>query len=188
MQRITYASLYLIFLAAAYVFNFTRLALCLILIHYAVECVFHVARLLSFAEKSQVAQVAFTIYNGAFVVVRLGSIILSVLTFWYGLRLVDSDHIDLQTGNFNTPALRINCLLSACLIQAWMMWNYINFHLKRIREHSQALKKKSGAKKEKKAAKLKDEVKKHSEEDVSELPEVDQNTKKELRARNKGKK
>ncbi|GAB6019917.1 Translocating chain-associated membrane protein 2 [Chamberlinius hualienensis] len=185
--RITYASLYLIFVTSAYVLNFTRVALCLILMHYVVECIFHFTRLVYFAEKTHAAKIGFTVYNGSFVLVRLGSIILSVLTFWYGLKLVDADSIDLQTGNFNTQAMRINCLLSVCLVQAWMMWNFITFHLKRIREHSQTIKKKSNAKKDKKA-KLKEEAKRHSEEDMNELPEVDQNTKKELRARIKGKK
>jgi hypothetical protein len=60
------------------------------------------------------------------------------------------------------------------LLQAWMMWNFINFHLRRMREkaaEAAALKKKSSGAKRK--------VKKEKE-DVNELPEVDQNTKKGL--------
>ncbi len=30
------------------------------------------------------------------------------------------------------------CLVIVGLLQAWMMWNFINFHLKRMRERSQA--------------------------------------------------
>lgn len=179
--RVTYASLYLIFLTAAYILNFTRVALCLILIHYAVECVFHLARLVYFAEKTQAANVAFTVYNVAFVLVRLGSITLSILTFWYGLAWSNAVGIDWETGNFNTQTIRINCLLSVCLVQAWMMWNFITFHLKRFRERSHFAKKKTTLKKDKRQRK--EEAKRNSEEDVSELPEVDQNTKKDLRAR-----
>jgi len=188
-SRITYASLYLIFLIAAYVLNFTRVALCLILIHYLVECIFHFARLVYFAEKVQAANIAFAIYNIAFVLIRLGSITISILTFWYGLAWSDALSIDIEAGNFNTQTIRINCLLSVCLVQAWMMWNFITFHLKRFRERSQLNKKKANVKKDKRQKK--DEVKRNSEEDVSELPEVDQNTKKDLRARaaaTKGKK
>ena len=34
---------------------------------------------------------------------------------------------------------RFNCLAAVCFLQAWMMWNFITFHLKRIRERSQAI-------------------------------------------------
>ncbi|XP_035223388.1 translocating chain-associated membrane protein 1-like [Stegodyphus dumicola] len=183
--RIIYTTLYLVFLTAAYVLNFTRIAICLSVMHYLVESVFHTARLLYFAEKSKAASYGFTIWNGLFVLVRLGSITLSVLTFWYGLALQQAASVmDIASGNFNTQLIRINCLVAVCLLQAWMMWNFINFHLKRMRERAAQIassKKKALAKKEKKLKK--DELKKASEEDVNELPEVDQNTKKDLRAR-----
>lgn len=53
--RITYASIYLVAVTAAYVLNFTRLALCLLVLHYVSEAVFHVARLLHFADKDSVS-------------------------------------------------------------------------------------------------------------------------------------
>jgi len=183
--RIIYTTLYLAFLTAAYVLNFTRIAICLSVMHYLVESVFHTARLLYFAEKAKAASYGFMVWNFLFVLVRLGSITLSVLTFWYGLAIQQSTNVmDIATGNFNTQLIRINCLVAVCLLQAWMMWNFINFHLKRMRERAAQIassKKKALAKKEKKLKK--DELKKASEEDVNELPEVDQNTKKDLRAR-----
>lgn len=33
--------------------------------------------------------------------------------------------------------LRMTCLAAICLTQAWMMWKFINFQLKKWREHSQ---------------------------------------------------
>ncbi|GFY58862.1 translocating chain-associated membrane protein 1 [Trichonephila inaurata madagascariensis] len=183
--RIIYTTLYLVFLSAAYVLNFTRVAICLSVLHYLVESVFHSARLLYFADKAKAASYGFTVWNSLFVFARLGSITLSVLTFWYGLALQQTTSVmDIASGNFNTQLIRINCLVSICLLQAWMMWNFINFHLKRMRERAALLastKKKALAKKDKKLKK--DELKKASEEDVNELPEVDQNTKKDLRSR-----
>ncbi|KAG9332570.1 hypothetical protein JZ751_014668 [Albula glossodonta] len=32
---------------------------------------------------------------------------------------------------------RISCLAAICLTQAWMMWKFINFQLKKWREHNQ---------------------------------------------------
>lgn len=99
----------------------------------------------------------FMVWNFLFVLVRLGSITLSVLTFWYGLALQSStNQIDIAIGNFNTQLIRINCLVAVCLLQAWMMWNFINFHLKRMRERAAQIassKKKALAKKEKKIKK-----------------------------------
>lgn len=183
--RIIYTTLYLTFLSAAYVLNFTRIAICLSVLHYLVESVFHTARLLYFAEKAKAASYGFTVWNVLFVLVRLGSITLSVLTFWYGLAHQQvASVMDVLTGNFNTQLIRINCLVAVCLLQAWMMWNFINFHLKRMRERAAQIastKKKALAKKEKRLKK--DELKKASEDEVNDLPEVDQNTKKDLRSR-----
>ncbi|CAG2113550.1 unnamed protein product, partial [Medioppia subpectinata] len=160
--------------------SFTRIAVCLSILHYSVEALFHLSRLLYFADKLQVVSYSFKLWNVLFVLARLGSITLSVLTFWYGLAAHQTAQLNVAEGNFNTQIIRINCLAAICLLQAWMMWNFINFHLRRMREkaaEAAALRKKGGqggvrTKKPKKEVKEK--------EDVSELPEVDQNTKKGL--------
>lgn len=180
-HRVIYATLYLALLTSAYLLNFTRVAICLLVVHYIVECVFHFSRLAYFAERTEVAKIGFTVWNGLFVFARLFSITLSVLTFWYGLALSDNQGLDVITGNFNTPTIRLNSLVAVCVVQAWMMWNFITFQLKRIRERSaQSHKQKvMQLKKEKKTRK--DEAKRNYEEEMNYLPEVDQNTKKTLR-------
>ncbi|KAJ8321932.1 hypothetical protein KUTeg_000403 [Tegillarca granosa] len=123
--RIHYAVLYLVFIAVAFSLNFTRVALCMLVLHYTVEFVFHLARLLYFAEKTDLANTGFMVFNV------------------------------------------INCLAAVCLLQAWMMWNFINFHLRRLREKTAV------SRKLKSPAKRKTKV---QEEDISSLPEVDQNS------------
>uniref|UniRef100_T1IL87 TLC domain-containing protein n=1 Tax=Strigamia maritima TaxID=126957 RepID=T1IL87_STRMM len=175
--RIQYAALHFVFFAAAYALNFTRVALCLAVIHYLVETIFHISRLLYFAEKTEIANTGFMVWNSLFVLVRLGSITITVLTFWYGLSLSSQPITNVAEGNFNTQIIRINGLLAVCLLQAWMMWNFITFHLKRMRERgiiSYNLKKRTPAKKEKKPK----TGKSGAEDDFSLLPEADQNTKK----------
>jgi len=132
--RIQYATLYLVFIAAAYILNLTRIALCLLVLHYAVEFIFHLSRLLYFSEKTDLANTGFMIWKLSFVLVRLGSITLGVLTFWYGLEQVESKDTSYADGDFNTQIVRINCLAALCILQAWMMWNFITFHLRRARE------------------------------------------------------
>ncbi|KAH7968203.1 hypothetical protein HPB52_006880 [Rhipicephalus sanguineus] len=189
--RITTATLPLIFFLVSYILNFSRIALCLSVMHYLVETVFHASRLLLFAERTKASDYGYAVWNVLFVLVRLASITLSVLTFWYGLAQQENAAlpIGLATGNFNTKLIRVNCTVAVCLLQAWMMWNFVNFHLQLRRERAEAqqssgpaAKKKAVARKDRKAKKD-ESTKRAADEDVNELPEVDQNAKKELRSR-----
>ncbi|PSN55048.1 Translocating chain-associated membrane protein 1-like 1 [Blattella germanica] len=182
--RIIYATLGLVYVLGAYLLNFSRVGICLLVLHYTSEALFHAARLIYFLDKAENGSKAgYLVANVAFVFVRLGSIILSVLTFWYGLSLSENQGLDIETGNFNTQITRIAALAAVCLLQAWLMWNFITFHLKRMREQTPAQPVARKPKQEKKSAskKKKEDHKRNVEDD--ELPEVDQNTKKSLRSR-----
>lgn len=117
--KIVYASLYLAFVAGAYIFSFTRLAMCLLLLHYVAEAVFHFCRVLAYSDKTDASRSLFKVYNGLFVLARLGSISLAVLTFWYGLALAPAEQqvIDFKSGNFNTSLFRLSALVAICLLQ-----------------------------------------------------------------------
>merc|ERR1711902_370859 len=134
--KIQYAILYLTFIVASYVFRFTRLSLVLLVIHYLAEAVFHLCRLLAYAEKTGISSKLFKLGDLLFVLARLSSVILAVLTFWFGLSKVPAEQqvVDIPAGNFNTGLLRLNSLVAVCLLQAWMMWNWIMFQVKRMRE------------------------------------------------------
>jgi len=182
--RLTYSTLGLVYVLGAYLLNFSRVGICLLALHYSSEAVFHAARLIYFLDKAENGSKAgYLVANAVFVLVRLGSIILSVLTFWYGLSLSDNQGLDIERGNFNTQIIRIAALAAVCLLQAWLMWNFITFHLKRMREQAPVQPVARKPKQDKKSAskKKKEEHKRSVEDD--ELPEVDQNTKKSLRSR-----
>ena len=117
--RIQYASLYLCFIGAAYVFNYTRVALPILILQYVVEAVFHACRLLSYAEKVDIARPLYHLHEVLFVLARLASITLAVLTFWYGLALLPAEQqvIDLANGIFNTSLFRLNALVAIGLLQ-----------------------------------------------------------------------
>merc|ERR1712117_508224 len=134
--KIQYACLYLAFILAAYVTSFTRVALFLLLVHYISEAVFHTCRILAYLEKTAIASKLFKLGDALFVIARLSSVTMSVLTFWFGLASVPADQqvLDLATGNFNTPVVRLAALLSVCLLQAWLMYGWIMFQVKRARE------------------------------------------------------
>ncbi|KRX65811.1 Translocating chain-associated membrane protein 1-like 1, partial [Trichinella sp. T9] len=148
-------------------FLFNRVALCILLLHYTAEFIFHVCRLAYFAEKKYISTPGFKLWNVVFVTVRLGCASLAVLTFWYGLRSYETPSFDPKTGNYNTRFLRINSLLSVCACQAWMMWNFIHFHLKRARERAAAQRSRYQLKANKKKSKKVDA-------EVNHLSEADQ--------------
>merc|ERR1719357_2200692 len=102
--KIQYATLYLIFITAAYIFRFTRLSLVLLVVHYLAESVFHTCRILSYAERTNISSKLFKFGDLLFVLARLSSVILAVLTFWYGLAKApaESQVLDMAAGNFNT--------------------------------------------------------------------------------------
>lgn len=106
---------------------------------------------------------------------RLASIILSVSTFWFGL--ADNESVSL--------AIRVVGLGAVVSLQVYMLQRFLTFHLSRRREASRlAAAAEADAKRAKQDKRAKKAVaKKTSEEDISELPEVDQNTNKSLRQR-----
>jgi len=189
--RIQYATLYLLFIGGAYFFSYTRVALCLLVLQYFTETVFHTSRLLSYAEKTDIARPLYRFHDVLFVLSRLGSITLAVLTFWHGLAKAPEAEqvIDWQNGTFNTPMFRITALVSICVLQAFLMMNFITFQLKKRREDAILALSMPGAKNKKSqqemAKKRKEKPKKESmeDEDENELPEADQNTKESLRQR-----
>merc|ERR1712165_611415 len=182
--KIQYAILYLTFIVASYVFRFTRLSLVLLVIHYLAEAVFHLCRLLAYTEKTGVSNKLFKLGDLLFVLARLSSVILAVLTFWFGLAKVPAEQqvVDTAEGNFNTGLLRLNCLVAVCLLQAWLMWNFIVFQFKRMRETKPSTSAGSGSamktrKTEQEKAKAR-KLRREQEDRDEDLPEVDQDAKK----------
>ncbi|XP_062335681.1 translocating chain-associated membrane protein 1 [Osmerus eperlanus] len=148
-RQLVYISLYLVHIAGAYVLNLNRLGLILLVLHYFVELLFHVSRLVYFSNENR--QTGFTIWAFLFVLGRLLTLSLSVLTVGFGLANAEHQGLDLAAGNFNVLFVRITVLAAICITQAFMMWKFINYQLRRWREHGQAqlLKKKPAAPKSK---------------------------------------
>merc|ERR550517_1612412 len=183
--KIQYAVLYLAFIGASYVLRFTRLSLVLLVVHYLAEVVFHTCRILAYAEKTSISSKLYKLGDLLFVLARLSSVILTVLTFWYGLAQAPMEQqvVDMAAGNFNTGLFRLNALVAVCLLQAWLMWNFIMFQVKRMREAksfavSNAANAAKARKSEQERAKARKARKEQEEERDTDLPEVDQDTKK----------
>ncbi|XP_077404699.1 translocating chain-associated membrane protein 1-like 1 isoform X1 [Vanacampus margaritifer] len=148
-RQLYYICLYVVHITGAYILNLHRLGVVLLVPHYLVELLFHASRLFYFSDENK--QKGFTLWALLFVIARLLTLTLSVLTFGFGLPRTENQGFSLVEGNFNVLTIRMACLAAICLTQAWMMWKFINFQLKKWREHSQnqASKKKTASPKSK---------------------------------------
>ena len=69
-----------------------KLELCSIFqVHYISEAVFHTCRILAYLDKTAIASKLFKLGDALFVVARLSSVTMSVLTFWFGLASVPAE-------------------------------------------------------------------------------------------------
>jgi len=81
---------------------------------------------------------SFNIYNVLFVIARLAASILSIFVFWFGLKSSNVSSVNFEEGNFNTGLVRMAVLSSILVFQAWMMWNFILFQFKKLRENTKS--------------------------------------------------
>uniref|UniRef100_A0A2P2HXK6 Translocating chain-associated membrane protein n=1 Tax=Hirondellea gigas TaxID=1518452 RepID=A0A2P2HXK6_9CRUS len=174
LGRIWYATFHLAFVGAAYYLNLTHLALVLLVLHYITEATLHGSKMLFYAEMTKHSAKGFKAYNTMFVAFRLISLILAIITIQFGLGSSTNPGLDVETGNYNTPLVRMVSLVSVCAIQAFMLWNFLTYHLRmrrEVRNEQQA-----AQKKKQQQTKATKKSKRGSDEEVSLLPEVDQNT------------
>ncbi|XP_034836393.1 translocating chain-associated membrane protein 1 [Maniola hyperantus] len=169
--RIRQAAVAFAFVGLAYGFKFQRVGVCLIVLHALAEFVAHSYRLNTIlrGEREDYLDKLLGLLNGAvFVAVRLCSLVLGVLTFYFG------------AAGAAPLLLRLAALVLLVSFQVYLMFNFISEAIKQRQEARQLAQ--SRPKREKKEKPKKEKVKKvHSEE--SDLPEVDQNTNKTLRQR-----
>jgi translocating chain-associated membrane protein 1 len=179
--RITYATVGLVYVLGAYLLNFSRVGICLLALHYISEALFHAARLVYFLGKREHGSKAgYPVANAVFVLVRLSSIVLSVRTFWYGLPI--------ESGNYNILIIRIAALTAVCVLQAWLMRNFITFQLRRLRKQAEVQQPfVRRSKQEKPDSKKRKEQHKHNV-GVNEVVEVERRRKMSLRPRTSSRK
>ncbi|XP_063395211.1 translocating chain-associated membrane protein 1 [Cydia fagiglandana] len=169
--RIRQALIAFTFVALAYGFKFQRVGVSLVVLHSLAEFVSHAYRLnvILRGEREDFIEKFGRLVNGSvFVLVRLASLVLGVLTFYFGL------------AGAAPLLLRVGALSLLVSFQVYLMFNFISEAMKQRQESRQlAL---NRPKKEKKDKPKKEKVKKAPVEE-SDLPEVDQNTNKTLRQR-----
>ncbi|BHF63709.1 protein transport [Sparganum proliferum] len=114
--------------------SFTKLGIVLLIIHYTTDAFYHFARMMKFYGWPLGAKLGFSIFNGLYVPSRVICTVLAFLTFYYGLPQYSVPTMSVSDGNFNTWLIRLNCMLFVLLTQAHMVWTFVNYQLRKIRE------------------------------------------------------
>ncbi|KAI4470918.1 translocation associated membrane protein [Holotrichia oblita] len=179
----------LVLVSIPYFLNFNRLLLCLLVLDHISELVLHISQLIQTVDRDDkftkdcieiyLFSVTGLISKVVLIFSRLGSIILAVLTLWFGLAQGEQQELDIQAGYYNIPAIRLAILGGILALQVYLTFNFINQELAQIAKNKET----SGATVIAKSKQRKDKNKKHkkSTNEESDLPEVDQNTNKNLR-------
>ncbi|XP_023015157.1 translocating chain-associated membrane protein 1 [Leptinotarsa decemlineata] len=168
------AGILLIFIP--YFLSFNRLLVCLLVLHHVSEIFNHASQLIQTVDKEEkFTRGTRAVSNILQLIARVVSIVLAILTLWYGLALGEQKNLDFQAGYYNTPVIRLAVLIGILGLQMFLTFNVIKQEIERSRE----LKAATAVPKTKVQKKEKSKKTKKSEE--SDLPEVDQNTNKTLR-------
>ena len=123
--------------------------------------------------------------------------VFSLFRFGLAQAPAEQQQLDIANGNFNTPVVRLSALVAVAVLQAALMWQFITFQLRRMREGDDGVSSSSrgdagspasstrGKKSQQEKAKARKEKRKEASGggDDNDLTEVDQNTKKTLRQR-----
>lgn len=172
----------LVLVSIPYFMRFNRLLVCLLVLHHISELIFHISQLIQTIDKDDKLTKASTFVSTALrFVARLGSIIISVFTLWYGLALSEQKELNIEEGYYNISVVRLSLLGGILLLQLYLIFNLISDEISRSKENSTSIPAPKAKSKKEKTKKTK------KNQDESDLPEVDQNTNKTLRNKQKTK-
>ena len=60
--------------------------------------------------------------------------VFSLFRFGLAQAPAEQQQLDIANGNFNTPVVRLSALVAVAVLQAALMWQFITFQLRRMRE------------------------------------------------------
>merc|ERR1712202_106201 len=154
--RIKFYSIHLIFIATACTLHHWRLCILLMNLHYFTQAVGKLAKMSDYADNKSAYNTLSSVWCVMFpfpsVVTALSGLYVSMI------KLASSEHqgFNWSQGLANTSTTRLVCCLSVCLLQVWMLLQFINMQNRRNREAEkirQMEKKKAQKKKKKKKKK-----------------------------------
>lgn len=157
-------------IGVAYIFNFQRLALVLLTLHYTSEFVTHAYELITIVDREEKFSQFRHIRNLIFLLARFSTVVLSVLTLYYG------------TENSAQSNRGLLALIAICSLQGYLIFTFITDFLKSKRENQMTQQQNDEQTKIKKQKQKSDKIKKEKFKE-SDLPEADQQNQKKLKSK-----
>ncbi|XP_046820191.1 translocating chain-associated membrane protein 1 isoform X2 [Vespa crabro] len=135
-QRVIYTTVGLLFTFTAYFLNFQQVGIILFVLHYTGDVLLHGARINHFVnQKENVTRIWFLIANSIYVFVRIASLVLTFIVFFYGFNQIESS-FDYSTGNFNIPIVQYTVLSVIIFFQIYLLHKFVMRQIKRARENT----------------------------------------------------
>ncbi|XP_007525546.2 translocating chain-associated membrane protein 1-like 1 [Erinaceus europaeus] len=128
-RQLVYIGLHLFHIAAVYLLYLNHLGLGLLMLHYFVEFLSHIWDLFYSSEEKY--QKELSLWAIVFILGRLATLIVSVVTVGFHLLDEQSQTPDAHSGNVNVLAAKLAVLASSCTIQAYITWNLFHAHVQR---------------------------------------------------------
>lgn len=144
-------------IALAYFMNFQRIALVLLTLHYCSEVVSNAFQLVDIVDKDEKYSSLRLVNNAIFVLSRFATMVIAVLTLYYGV------------NNTAQSSRGLIALAGVTILQGYLIFSFITEHLRSKRERQREAKQLAQSKKMKTAKTDKPRRKKESD-----LPEADQ--------------
>lgn len=132
--RIKFYSIHLIFIATAYTLHHWRLCILLMNLHYFTQVVGKLAKMCDYADNKSAYNTLSSVWCVMFPFTRVVTALSSLYVFM--IKLASSEHqgFNWSQGLANTSTTRLVCCLSVCLLQVWMLLQFINMQNRRKRE------------------------------------------------------
>lgn len=147
-------------------FSFQRIALVLLTLHYCSELVSHTFQLIDVFDRDEKYIGLRFINSGIFFCVRFATMVIAVLTLYYGL------------GNTNEASRGLVALVGVTVLQGYLIFSFITeqLRIKRERQREAKLHLQQQSKKNKSSQSgVANKSEKSKRKKESDLPEVDQN-------------
>ena len=75
--------------------------------------------------------------KASLIISRLGSIIIAVLTLWFGLAQGEQRELDVQAGYYNVTSIRLILLAGILCLQVYLTFNFINQELAQLAKNKE---------------------------------------------------
>ncbi|XP_065204752.1 translocating chain-associated membrane protein 1-like 1 [Planococcus citri] len=187
--KVKLATINLIYVSALYFLNFNRVGILLMFLHYLSDGFYHFAILFDIVDKEEKnSKISSLVSDIVFALSRISTIVLSLVTFVFGLSSTEKPAEEVQDGDYNTLPIRLSAFGLISALQVYRFLFFFRNHVSQLKEIKLPIGSllKQQQQQTSSETELEDEpkyTKRQNRKKESHLPEVDQNLKRTTRSK-----